>query len=441
MKWKGLSINPYRCPKYLQRALNKSFHVKGQLLLLERFPNSLSDKNKEGCIRKLCTLFPSWQLSSGSILFGRCYIQSVLIKGCLKIQNISTTTSAINSADMLVAQSTRTFSSPRALPTPILTHSHALELDVPGGEGGTAPSPAQPNGSSCPRPRLCPEQREATPCSTWDLGHWAHMAALDHVLKGAVYHCLGCSQTWLSIQRLWLDPNPAGEARVPLLGCTLPTARGGDPELLPASPATNTSLSHTWGEELWPHPNPAGSGRGMHQETSPCTEDKIDAKEPKAEAIPEFWGGAGDFTARLFTRGDIMRNKMANVTREKSNHCLFMQRFHSTGTTLEICFLFSCAVCVHGRELDCRVSNNRLIKLCSIFPKGSNDFFSLCWTASPYEIWRTAVSFSPSSHSQIWFKSVFLQQVISQQRSPSTDQESGSIYFISPRSLAKAGLV
>lgn len=121
MKWKGLSINPYRCPKYLQCALNKSFHVKGQLLLLERFPNSLSDKNKEGCIRKLCTLFPSWQLSSGSILFGRCYIQSVLIKGCLKIQNIFTTTSAINSSDTLVAWSTRTFSSPSALP--LLQHS------------------------------------------------------------------------------------------------------------------------------------------------------------------------------------------------------------------------------------------------------------------------------------------------------------------------------
>lgn len=136
MKWKGLSINPYRCPKYLQCALNKSFHVKGQLLLLERFPNSLSDKNKEGCIRKLCTLFPSWQLSSGSILFGRCYIQSVLIKGCLKIQNIFT--SAINSSDRLVAWSTRTFSSPRAVPSPILTHSH------PSRELGTAP-PAQPN--------------------------------------------------------------------------------------------------------------------------------------------------------------------------------------------------------------------------------------------------------------------------------------------------------
>lgn len=77
-----------------------------------------------------------------------------------------------------------------------------------------------------------------------------------------------------------------GVARVSLLDCALPTARGGGPELLPAGPATNAALSHTRGEELWPQPSPA---RGTHRETSPPrTEDKIDAKEPNAEAIQEF---------------------------------------------------------------------------------------------------------------------------------------------------------
>lgn len=119
----------------------------------------------------------------------------------------------------------------------------------------------------------------------------------------------------------------------------------------------------------------------------------------------------------------------------------FMQRNHSTGRSSEICFssVTACVCMAEDWILGCLIM--QLSSFCSIFPKGSTDPFSLCWTASSYEIWRTAISFSPSPHSQVRFKSAFLHQVISQRRSTGTDQQSGSIYFISSRSLAKTGLV
>lgn len=62
---------------------------------------------------------------------------------------------------------------------------------------------------------------------------------------------------------------------------SIPTAQGSDPELLPASPATSTALSHTQGEELGPHPNLAASGVDAWGDSPSCNEDKINAKEPR----------------------------------------------------------------------------------------------------------------------------------------------------------------
>jgi len=98
---------------------------------------------------------------------------------------------------------------------------------------------------------------------------------------------------------------------------------GGDPKLLPASPAINVALGHAWEEELRLHPDPAGSEGGRHCETSPpCTQDKIGAKETKAEEIQEEQHVAGDLLQLGdLSQGDLRRNE---ITEEKSRQFAFV---------------------------------------------------------------------------------------------------------------------
>lgn len=168
-----------------------------------------------------------------------------------------------------------------------------------------------------PDPGSTPSRETATPCRTWTLGHWDCLAASDRVRKrGGLSlprpgHC-----PLLAIRGLRQDPEPTSSlARVSPPAYTLPTASGGDPKPLPARPATNASLGHTQGEELWPRPNPAGSEDGRHRETSrPRTQDEIDAKETKAEEIQALRYMAGDFIQLGYlSRGDLMRNETAEI--------------------------------------------------------------------------------------------------------------------------------
>lgn len=168
-----------------------------------------------------------------------------------------------------------------------------------------------------PDPGSAPSRETATPRRTWNLGHWDCLAALDRVLKrgGLSLPCPGHCPP-LALRGLQQDPEPASVwpgASPP--ACTLPATSGGDPKLLPASPATNASLGHMRAEELWPRPDAAGSEDGRHREASPpCTQDKIDAKKIKAEEIQELWYVAGDLIQLGYlSRGELMRNEITKA--------------------------------------------------------------------------------------------------------------------------------